>query len=97
MKQIIYMAPAKEEMIEAAEYYERQSRNLGRDFLSEVRKALERIRQNPFAWQKVDGNIRRCLVSRFPYGVLYEPKTDKIVVVAIMHLHRRPEYWKYRL
>jgi hypothetical protein len=41
---------------------------------------------------------RRCLIAKFPYGVIYHysPEQDEIVIVAIAHLHRRPDYWVSR-
>jgi hypothetical protein len=48
MRKIVYLSPAKEEMIEAAEYYERQSPDLGRDFLSEVRRTLKKNQRKSF-------------------------------------------------
>ena len=41
--------------------------------------------------------MRRRMLNRFPYGLLYAVEADRIIVVAVMHLHRRPGYWKDRL
>jgi hypothetical protein len=48
------------------------------------------------AWALLEGEVRRVLVRRFPYGVLYSEDAEGILVVAVMHLHRDPEYWKDR-
>jgi toxin ParE1/3/4 len=48
------------------------------------------------AWPILEGDVRRCLVNRFPYGVLYSVESDRVYVLALMHLHRRPGYWKDR-
>jgi cytochrome P450 len=45
----------------------------------------------------VDGDVRRCLTRTFPYGVLFQIKPDKYVIIAVMHLHRDPDYWKKRV
>jgi toxin ParE1/3/4 len=42
------------------------------------------------------GRFRRCLVHRFPYGIIYAVEDDTIYVAAIMHLRRQPGYWERR-
>ncbi|RKZ91208.1 MAG: type II toxin-antitoxin system RelE/ParE family toxin [Gammaproteobacteria bacterium] len=44
----------------------------------------------------IEGDIRRSLVKRFPYGVLYSEENNGIFILAIMNLHRHPDYWKHR-
>src|SRR3546814_7747471 len=58
--------------------------------------AIQRIRKLPDAWSPVGGRIRRCQLRRFPYGIVYEPTASEIVIIAVAHLHRRPEYWRSR-
>ncbi len=83
-------------MIEAAAYYEKQQPGLGRRFLASVEDAVHRIRANPRLYPVVDRDVRRCLARIFPFGVLYREQTDELVVMAVMHLHRDPGYWKER-
>jgi len=45
----------------------------------------------------IDSTIRRCLIKRFPYSILYGINVDMIVIIAIAHLHRKPNYWQGRL
>lgn len=40
--------------------------------------------------------IRRCQMRRFPYGIIYEPAASEIIIIAVAHLHREPEYWRLR-
>ncbi len=87
---------AEAELLEAAAYYEDCEPGLGGDFLYEVYSAIQNILAYPQAWPVLEDEIRRCLTSRFPYGVLYSIEADAIYVLAIMHLHRHPDYWKGR-
>ncbi len=80
---------------EAAHNNARQG--LGDEFKSEIDAALHRIEVWPHASSKASKEARICAAKRFPYGVVYVPEDDRIVVVAIMHLRRRPGYWKKRL
>jgi plasmid stabilization system protein ParE len=88
---------AEAEFLEAIAYYEERTPGLGLDFSTEVRTAIQRILAYPLAWQVLEGEIRRALVHRFPYGVLYAAEENRIWIVAVMNLHRQPEYWQERL
>ena len=88
---------AEAEFLEAIAYYEEHAPGLGLDFSAEVHAAIGRILAFPKAWQILRGDIRRALVYRFPYGVLYAVDTDLIWIVAVMNLHRQPRYWQERL
>lgn len=88
---------AEAELTEAIEWYETREPGLGLDFATEVHAAIERALAFPLAWQVMEGDIRRALVHRFPYGVLYTQEHNGMLVLAVMHLHRHPEYWKNRV
>lgn len=90
---------AKKELEEAADYLEKQRRGLGFKFSTEVYKSIQRINENPRSWTKISEYLRRILVQRFPYGILYHYDSESfhIYIVAIMHLRRKPEYWKNRV
>jgi len=88
---------AEAEFSEAIQYYEDVERGLGQDFAVEVYLAVQRAIAYPHAWMILEGEVRRSLVRRFPYGVLYSEEGDGILIVAVMHLHREPGYWKGRV
>ena len=88
---------AETEFVKAVEYYEEHEEGLGLDFTVEIYSTIERILAHPRAWPVIEGDIRRSLVRRFPYGLLYAEEGHKIFVVAVMHLHREPDYWKPRM
>ena len=84
-------------MVAAAQYYETRSHGLGADFLDEVQRGVETISSNPRTAPVVRENIRRRLLKRFPFGILYAIEPDTVVIVAVMHLRRRPGYWEGRV
>lgn len=88
---------AEYELQDAVKYYNRQSEGLGYEFALEVKKTIERIVQFPEAWHRLSKNARRCRCNRFPYGVVYKLGKESILIIAIMHLHRNPLYWKDRI
>ena len=87
---------AEAELSEAVAFCERAEPSLGEEFSLEVRAAMRNVLSYPNAWPVLEGGVRRCLVNRFPYGILYSVEPDRIFVLAIMHLHRLPGYWKER-
>lgn len=91
-----FLAPARRDLADATVYYEDQMPGLGAQFLDEVRETINRIRSFPQAWQPLSQRTRRCLMNRFPYGVIYEQRSDGIIIVAVSHQHRRPDFWKPR-
>ncbi len=87
---------AEKEFNEAIDYYEDMELGLGYDFALEVHSTIKRSVDFPKAWAVLEGDIRRSLVRRFPYGVLYSEEQEEIFIVAVMNLHRKPGYWKQR-
>ena len=85
---------AENELNASATYYENLQKGLGLKFVNEIYKTIQRIINFPTAWSQIDKDIRRCLVNRFPYGIIYYQKEDKIIILAIMHLQKKPRYWK---
>ncbi len=88
---------AEKEFVEAVNYYNQQCPGLGYEFAAELKAACNRIISFPNAWPPFSIRARRCIINRFPYGVLYQIRTDSILVVAIMHLKRDPVKWQERL
>jgi len=87
---------ADEELAAAALWYEDQQSGLGGDFLDEFEHTLRRIVANPERWRKIRGDNRQLNFHRFPYAIVYHVRADILYVKAVMHLHRRPFYWKHR-
>jgi len=87
---------AEKEFENALEYYEACERGRGEEFYLEVHAAIDRILSFPQTWPVLAGEVRRCLVHRFPYGVLYSVEPDGVFILAVMHLRRDPDYWKRR-
>ena len=88
---------AQLELDEAISYYNAQKPGLGDAFLLEAVAAIERIRKFPDAWHPLGPSLRRCRLRRFPYGLIYASNANEILIVAIAHAHRRPDYWRDRL
>ena len=93
---------AREEAAEAARWYEEQRTGFGDLFLEELSRVFETVEQHPRASTQVtvaapDREVRRIVLRRFPYSVVYEVLAEEAVVIAIAHQRRRPNYWIDRL
>lgn len=88
---------AEKEFDEAVEYYEECQPGLGLEFAEEVYATISRIMKYPNAWTQLSAGTRRCLTNRFPYGIIYQLKLNRLRIVAVANLNRHPNYWQRRL
>ncbi|MFC1523363.1 type II toxin-antitoxin system RelE/ParE family toxin [Thermodesulfobacteriota bacterium] len=88
---------AQFELSGSIDYYEDCQSGLGEAFAIEIFSAIQRIIEFPKAWPKFSKNTRRCLVKRFPYGVIYQQLDTEILIISVMPLSRKPGYWKERV
>lgn len=93
MKRVIFTRIARQELEDAVRFYELEYSGLGQSFKEEVRKSALRIAEYPKAWSIERGEVRKCLLHRFPYKLLYSVEEDHILVIAVAHQHRKPDYW----
>ena len=84
---------AERELIDSAEYYEREQPGLGAAFIADVQRCTDAIVDHPEAGAVIRGRVRRRLCRRFRYGVLYSIRQDSVRILAVMNLQRRPGYW----
>ena len=59
----------------------------------EVERCTQAIVNFPEAGLLITKTIRRRLLPRFSYALLYSIKPDRVRVLAVMNLKRRPMYW----
>ncbi|HLC30562.1 MAG TPA: type II toxin-antitoxin system RelE/ParE family toxin [Dehalococcoidia bacterium] len=90
---VSFLALAQQELDDAVAWYNKEGPGLGQDFLDELDRAVRRAVAFPFSCPEIDPGVRRCLLARFPYGLIYSIDQETIVVVAVAHLHREPRYW----
>lgn len=92
-----FLTLAQQELDNAVVWYNQQSEGLGQEFLDEIDRTVRRAISFPLSCPEIEPGIRRGLIARFPYGLIYGVDGDTIVVVAVAHLHRRPRYWIDRI
>lgn len=94
MKRYRFTSAALTELAEAILYYEQRENGLGTAFLNEIDATLNRVLQNPTAWHQLSQRTRRCRTHRFPFGLIYQIRTDEILITSVMDLRRDPARWK---
>jgi len=83
---------------EATQYYAEISPSLAASFVSQVESGINQILLHPQAWQLIEEDVRRYLIKRFPFGIYYTIEDNNSVLIqAVMHLSRKPGYWKARI
>lgn len=92
-----FLELAQQELDDAVVWYEHQQPGLGLQFLDEIDRAIKRIVTYPKSCAEIEDGIRRCLIKRFPYGLIYGIDNDVLVIIAVSHLHRKPGYWYNRI
>ena len=96
MKRLRLVHAAEVELAEVAVYYESHAENMGAIFLRRFDETVAILREHPRAAPVLHGSMRRKIIAKFPYALLYRDEPDEIVVVAVMHMRRKPDYWAGR-
>jgi len=93
----IFHPEAEEEFIAAVRQYADIDPTLGADFEAKVEEGVFLAMAFPSMWREISSGLRRVLIRRFPYGIVYAYDEDVFYILAVMHLHARPGYWKARM
>ena len=96
-----FHSEAAEEYLAATRYYlDHASPVVAAAFVAEVEAAIQTLLASPTRWAVIEEpQIRRYLLTRFPYSIYYrwESERDRVSIYAVMHFSRRPGYWRQRL
>jgi plasmid stabilization system protein ParE len=97
VRPVIFAPAARAELIDAQDWYENEAPGLGRRFRSAVDSVVERMSANPLQFPLVHRNIRRALLRRFPYALMFVIEPDEaLTVIACFHGSRDPVRWQRR-
>jgi toxin ParE1/3/4 len=98
VRPVIFTRVARFELIDAQDWYENEARGLGRRFRAVVDAVIERMIANPRQFPVVHKNIRRALLRRFPYALMFVIDPDEaLTVIACFHGSRDPVQWQQRM
>ena len=89
---------AEAEFYSIVTYYRQFDPALSSDFIQEFDQAVQRLLDFPQAGSPYLHGTKRIILRRFPYSIVYKIYTDNVIVAfAVMHMKRKPDYWKERL
>ena len=91
-----FLPEASGEAEEATRYYEERVPGLGVRFRAEVESVCASIVRQPLLWRERAGGYRRVNLPGFPFYVAFFIRDARILVAAIGHASRHPNYWKQR-
>jgi plasmid stabilization system protein ParE len=95
-RQVIVRPEAAADIEDAYNWYERARIGLGEEFLAAVREGLDWAVEHPERFPLVQRSVRRALLRRFPYSLLYRVEPEAILLVAVFHAKRDPRAWRAR-
>jgi plasmid stabilization system protein ParE len=93
---VVFTQAAREELIEAQDWYEGQARGLGRRFRLAIDVLVKRMTANPRQFPIVFKDVRRGLLRRFPYSLFFIVEDQALLVIACFHASRDPSQWQKR-
>ena len=94
---VILHPEAEAEFLGAQRYYSEVRRALGLRFYDELSGLLLRVAERPLAFRQFAPPARRAFARHFPYAVVFVPRAEAVWIIAVMHVRRKPGYWKRRL
>ncbi len=97
MKPHAFHPEAEQEYAQAARYYAEVDPDLAGRFHDEMERLIKDVRGNPKRFRQFDPPAQQHFGNGFPYAVIYVEQSDRIWILAMMHMKRRPGYWKKRV
>jgi toxin ParE1/3/4 len=93
---------ADDDTADGYRWYENVRAGLGGEFLDALKDAFKIVANRPRSFTRLPivaagHEVRRFVMKRFPYSVVYDVRANDVVVVAVAHHSRRPDYWPSRL
>lgn len=96
-KPLEFHPEAEQEYLAALAWYRERSHVAAINFESTIGQAIAKIQRAPERWPSYFGDCRKYSLREFPFRIVYRALPSHILVLAVAHGHRRPEYWKNRL
>ena len=85
-----YKRAAASEVESAIAWYAKPEINQTSAFVNDLQLTESHLRTHPELYQRVEGDVRRAVLRRFPYSLFFLIEQDQVVVLAFMHQHQRP-------
>lgn len=97
MTPIRYHEAAEDELLNEIGYLELRANGLGRRFFEEIRRSEKLISQFPESAEEIRPGIRKRVLRKFRYSLIYSIEEEGVLILAVAHHSRRPGYWLGRI
>ena len=90
---------AESDIDDAYIWYELQKKNLGNSFIRSVSSSFRKIKRNPYLYPQIYLDVRKHLISKFPYCIYFyvDVSDNSLKVISVLHNSRNPNIWKFRV
>lgn len=88
---------ALDDLEEATRFYFQQDPSVEIRFAECIDKAIDQVTSRPYSWPILESDVRRFVVEIFPYSLLYSIVSDHVLILAVAHQSRHPDFWKDRI
>jgi plasmid stabilization system protein ParE len=95
-REVVFDWEAAMEAEEARQWYADKNAAVAERFVESLRGAVARLREAPERWAEFEPGVRRVMLGKFPYAIVYAVKPDRVLVLAVMHFRRHPACWHGR-
>jgi len=95
-KAVEYHEDAREDFAQSFDYYRQHSAGAAIGFVAAVDDAINQILASPGRFPSVHGDCRYCALNRYPFRIIFRDEAHRLVIVAVAHAKRRPDYWHSR-
>ncbi|MFV8749412.1 type II toxin-antitoxin system RelE/ParE family toxin [Nannocystaceae bacterium ST9] len=93
---VVLTEAARVDLFDAIEWYERHSEGTADRFVAEYRRVRSLVAESPERWPRIEPTAHHFVFRDFPYSLVYTVAEDLVMVLAVKHHSRAPEYWLAR-
>ena len=97
MSRVAILSAASADLRRGVKFYSRERSGLGAEFLREFELFTDLLAENPEIGTPIGGGIRKLVLKRFPYLIIYRVESERVLILAVAHERRHPDYWLERL
>ena len=93
---VFFDPSAEDEVEEAKAWYARRNPEAAARFVQHVRQAVSAVAEAPERWPEIEPEVRRFVLRKFPYSLIYAIEGEHVLVLSVAHQRRQPGYWRDR-
>ena len=95
--ELVIRPEAEQDLTESFAWYEDKRKGLGYDFLLQVDAGLRFIARNPEISVPAYKRVRKHIIKRFPYKIIYIVESHRVIVLGVIHGKRGANVMKKRI